>query len=81
MRTTLLVHVIAGALGLLSGYVALYASKGASLTAAFLIGAGCLVMGPRAVTQGGAAARMRGTRRPNGITTVLRLEHSAETTP
>ena len=31
MRMTLVVHVIAGSLGLLSGYVALYASKGAEL--------------------------------------------------
>lgn len=31
MRMTLVVHVIAGSLGLLSGYVALYASKGALL--------------------------------------------------
>jgi uncharacterized membrane protein len=31
MRTVLLLHVTAGALGLLSGYVALYAAKGASL--------------------------------------------------
>jgi uncharacterized membrane protein len=120
MRNLLLVHVIAGGLGLLSGYVALYANKGAplhrragmlfvwvmlvmsvtgflvsaingiaplinvptalltaylvitglttvrqsrspwidsaSMIAAFLISAGCLVMGARAVSQGGAAA-------------------------
>jgi uncharacterized membrane protein len=31
MQSTLLVHVVAGALGLLSGYVALYAAKGAPL--------------------------------------------------
>jgi uncharacterized membrane protein len=31
MRGVLLVHVVAGSLGLLSGYVALYVSKGASL--------------------------------------------------
>jgi uncharacterized membrane protein len=31
MRTTLLVHVLGGGLGLLSGYVALYAMKGATL--------------------------------------------------
>ena len=31
MRITLVVHVIAGSLGLLSGYIALYASKGAEL--------------------------------------------------
>ena len=31
MRMTLLVHIVAGALGLLSGYVALYATKGATL--------------------------------------------------
>ncbi len=31
MRTTLLVHIVAGALGLVSGYVALYAAKGGTL--------------------------------------------------
>jgi len=31
MRITLLVHILAGGLGLLSGYVALYAAKGATL--------------------------------------------------
>jgi hypothetical protein len=31
MRMTLIVHILAGSLGLLSGYVALYASKGATL--------------------------------------------------
>lgn len=31
MRMTLVVHIIAGSLGLLSGYVALYAAKGATL--------------------------------------------------
>lgn len=31
MQTTLLIHIIAGALGLVSGYVALYATKGAPL--------------------------------------------------
>ena len=31
MRTTLLLHVLAGGLGLLSGYVALYAAKGGTL--------------------------------------------------
>ncbi len=31
MKTTLVVHILAGSLGLLSGYVALYAAKGAAL--------------------------------------------------
>jgi uncharacterized membrane protein len=31
MRTTLIVHVVAGCLGLLAGYVALYSTKGATL--------------------------------------------------
>jgi uncharacterized membrane protein len=31
MRMTLLVHIVAGGLGLISGYVALYAAKGATL--------------------------------------------------
>lgn len=31
MRTTLVLHIVAGSLGLLSGYIALYAAKGAAL--------------------------------------------------
>ena len=31
MRTTLAIHIMGGGLGLLSGYVALYAAKGATL--------------------------------------------------
>ena len=31
MRLILLVHILAGGLGLITGYVALYAAKGASL--------------------------------------------------
>jgi uncharacterized membrane protein len=31
MRTILFVHILAGGLGLVSGYVALYATKGATL--------------------------------------------------